>query len=50
MIYLKNFILRIATSHRTPVKPLGHVHVPAIELQTPLFKHPVEQYETKIFQ
>jgi len=44
------FILLCAISHRVPEKPLGHVHVPIIGSQTPSFKHPAEQYETKIFK
>ena len=50
IIHLSNLILRIADSHRTPVKPLGHAQVPRIALQIPSFKHPVAQYETKIFR
>jgi hypothetical protein len=44
------FILLRAISHRVPEKPLGHVHVPLIGLQTASFKHPRAQYVTKIFK
>lgn len=49
LMVIQSFILLNAVSHRAPVKPLGQIQWPAMGLQTPSFKHPIEQYETKRF-